>query len=445
MKLKMKDLGIICFLITSCFTFILENMIFKGDANSYIVSMSIMLFSLFCAILINGREVKGIIEYSWTWGFYIAVVSVSLIRRSFAVSAMCDVLVIIFVLVCVITFKRKTEDFKCGIKFLYVIGIVNAFAVLLQFVLGDAFNNVYWSLLTDKWKDYSELYFNMGYYMGIQSVPGHAAGAIIYTIGISVCLLLLAKYQKRIIRFKAIYFVGIGVLALAVLLTGKKGSIVAGMLAIVILFITLLMQKKQWIRMLIFLLMSFLGVIVFRWYALSHSEVTFFARFAKFFIAIEEGNVVGVTTGRNYLYGYAIELFKKHVLLGNGWRTFRDYTVSMYGYDSKHDVNFDYLQMLCEFGIVGFVFIMIPVLITLIRTIKLERSILLMDISFAAKFAIIVAGFIQLFTLIYAFFEIPFYDRTFFVVYAFSCIIINNAYREYCKKGMVVYEGRQNR
>ena len=439
MKLKIKDLAIVCFLITSCFTFILEDMIYTGSANSYSVSAGIMLFFLLTSVLILGKSAKGIIEYSWIWIFYIVTVMISLLRRNFLKTALCDVMIIIVALFGVMIINQSIERFKTGIRFLCIMGLINTFAIFLQYILGETYNKFYWSLLTEKWKEYAKYYFDKGYYMGIQAVPGQAAGAIIFALGIIVCYILLAKYEKERIKHKGICFLSIIGMILAILLTGKKGIFISGILAIFILFITLLAQKKQWIRLLLLLLAVVIGYNVFKWYVLQHANVAFLYRFSQFFKAMEEGNQYAITTGRSYLYVYAIELWKNHMLLGIGWRTFRDYTVYLYGYESKHDVNLDYLQMLCECGILGFVMIMIPVLITLFRTLKLERSILKSSMNFSTKFTIMVAGFIQLFTLIYAFFEIPFYDRTFFVVYAFSCIIINNAYREYGKKGMIAY------
>lgn len=154
---------------------------------------------------------------------------------------------------------------------------------------------------------------------------------------------------------------------------------------------------------------------------------------------MEEGNAGVLTTGRNYLYEYAIDLWREHKLFGIGWRVFRDYTTAAYGYDTKHDVNLDYLQMLCECGIVGFILMITPILITLRRTVYLARNTLKFDLSFDNKLTITVACFIQFFTLIYAFFEIPFYDRTFFVVYAFSCMIVNSAYQQTKMQKLIVY------
>lgn len=442
MKLKIKDLGIFCFLITSCFTFILENMIYSGSSNSYFVTIGAMLFFLLASVLILGKNVKGIINYSWMWGLYLVTVVVSLSRRSFLKSALCDVMIILVVLLGVMVINQSTERFKVGINFLCVMGLINSFFVFLQFFMGEAYNKIYWSLLTEKWKEYAEHYWDQGYYMGLQAVPGHAAGAIMFSLGIIACYILLLKYERRRIPYKGICFFSLIGMTLAILLTGKKGIFLSGVLALIILFITFLAQKKQWIRLLLFLLATVVGYNVFRWYVMQHTDVAFLYRFSKFFLAIEEGNKYSITTGRNYLYGYAIELWKGHKFFGNGWRTFRDYSMYLYGYDSKHDVNLDYLQMLCECGIIGFAMIMIPVITTLFRTIKLERNILKIKMKFSAKFTIMVAGFIQFFTLIYAFFEIPFYDRTFFIVYAFSCIIINNAYREYGKKGMITYAGQ---
>ena len=439
-KIKFADLGIICFLIASCFTFVLEYMISDGSATSYVIGTSIMMFFLLTATLLLGGRAKGIIGYNWVWMFYMVAIVISFLRRSFAVTTMCDVMIILLTLLGVMVISQSTDCFQTGIKFLSVVGFVNALAVLVQYVLGDTYNIIYWRLFTDTWREYAQHYYESSYYMGIQAVPGQAAGAILFAIGITACFILLAKYEKKQIRHKWICYLSIIVMLLALLLTGKKGIIISGIVAFMILSIILFAQKKQWIRLLLLLLAIVIGYHIFRWYVLTHDNVPFFYRFAQFFIALEEGNEGDLTTGRNYLYRYAIELWKEHKLLGIGWRTFRDYSVYLYGYDTKHDVNLDYLQILCECGIIGFVFFIIPVCTTLFRTLKLARKILKMEMNFTGKFTVIVAGFIQFFTLIYAFLEIPFYDRTFFIIYAFSCIIINNAYREQSRIERGIYE-----
>lgn len=44
------------------------------------------------------------------------------------------------------------------------------------------------------------------------------------------------------------------------------------------------------------------------------------------------------------------------------------------------------------------------------------------------KWSVLIAIYSQLFTVIYAFIEIPFYDILVFAIYIISCIVVNAAY-----------------
>ena len=93
-----------------------------------------------------------------------------------------------------------------------------------------------------------------------------------------------------------------------------------------------------------------------------------------------------------------------------------------------HEVNCDYLQWLCETGIVGFIIFIIPVLVTLYRTIYILRKLLKRIVSSEELWTVLLACYIQLFTYLYAFVEIPFYDIVLFTMYVISTIVINSMF-----------------
>ncbi|MCD7831476.1 MAG: hypothetical protein LUI01_04340 [Firmicutes bacterium] len=139
-------------------------------------------------------------QYSWIWSLYIVAVLIALARRQYSASSFCDVMIIVVALFCVITISLRIEQFGIGVKFLYMMGIVSAAAIFVQYILRDAYNAIYWRLFTQKWEEYVEFYYNEGYYTGLHSVPGQAAGAILFSIGILVCYCLLTKYSKKKIK-----------------------------------------------------------------------------------------------------------------------------------------------------------------------------------------------------------------------------------------------------
>lgn len=437
MKVRKNDLAVIFFLITPCFNFIFEEILYRDTVNSYVFCAACMAMLLSLSIFFVGKISKNINNLNGVWALYLVAVFLSLFQRSITISLLFDVLIIAITVICVVIFRMKISDLKVGTRLLYFVGIINCGAVLIQFVFKDYFNDAYWNLLSTSWHEYAEKYFDRGYFSGLQSVPGHAAGYIIFAIGLLVSKIVLRRYSKRKKHNLRLYIV-LAILFVALLLTGKKGVLFAGAIAIVLMAAILMMEKKQVIKLIALLL----GIIVIynllKYYSLKYANVPIFYRLNQFFVAMSEGNEGVLTTGRNYLYSYAMEQWSTHKWFGIGWRAFRDYTVTVYNYPSKHDVNLDYLQFLCETGLVGFILIIIPIVITLRKTILLLRKLLKNSAPDDEKKIILYASFIQFYTLIYAFFEIPFYDKMFFGIYAFSCIVIQSAYKAYTKKEIVM-------
>ena len=79
-------------------------------------------------------------------------------------------------------------------------------------------------------------------------------------------------------------------------------------------------------------------------------------------------------------------------------------------------------------GVVGFVVNMIPVIITVYQTVFVSRRVLKKMRRNGEKWILLFAVFVQIFTLIYAFVEVPFYDIYFFAMYMLSCMVINGVY-----------------
>lgn len=437
MKVRKRDMALISFLVIPCFNFIIEEMLYRDTVNSYVVCTTLMLLFLIIPIFLSGRISKNINNLNYSWVLYLIAVLLSLSRRSVTTPLLFDALIIIFTIINIIIARKAVLDLKVGISFLYSVGIINCIAVFIQFVLKDNYNNIYWNLFSKSWHEYVQKYYGRGYFTGLQAVPGHAAGFIIFSIGILASGIFLRSYATR--KKQNLWsYIALIMLFIALLLTGKKGVLVSGIIAIAFIAAILTLEKKQGIKLIALMIGMIIAYYIIKYYSLKYANIPIFYRLSQFFVAMSEGNEGVLTTGRNYLYAYAIEQWSKHKWFGIGWRAFRDYTVAVYNYPSKHDVNLDYLQFLCESGIVGFIFIMIPIVITLRKTILVLKKILKNSVSFDEKKIVLSASFIQFYTVIYAFFEIPFYDKVFFGIYAFSCIVIHSAYKAYSKREILM-------
>ena len=65
------------------------------------------------------------------------------------------------------------------------------------------------------------------------------------------------------------------------------------------------------------------------------------------------------------------------------------------------------------------------------RAIKLVRYSIKAALTPEQKQLILFAVYIQIFILLYAFVEVPFYSILFFSIYVYSCMIINTYYIDY--------------
>lgn len=159
-------------------------------------------------------------------------------------------------------------------------------------------------------------------------------------------------------------------LAVALLLTGKRGHIVFVAMSLFILYYQSQSDKKginRFTRIIGFLLIAgCVAVIAFNIFpALS----IFLIRFQD---SIKAGNI---TTGRVILWGLQINSIKKHPVIGIGWHHFAEDLSWAYNGLREYDGHNVYLQLLCETGAIGFVIYISYFIIGLIHANKLYKCV----------------------------------------------------------------------
>ena len=425
-KPLLNNLPVNIFLITCTSRWLIEGILEKSYLEILGFGLALVLQLIIChtgmKLKLNKKILVVLIYlFSIVSNVLIKSLSTSIIGKAFL-----QVLIFTFAMIWNIEKIDKLKFLNLFIK----LGLFHSILILLHYSLKDKFNALYFPLLNPIDRSYAQAYYRGGRYFGIHDSPHEVAGIVLFAI-----IVLFIDYiinDKK----KTYKLVLIAICTFALLLTGKRGVLVCGIVTIILIVLVLYGSKKQWIRSIVIMLVATMAYFGVRYYIMLHATNPLFFRFARLLNSISDGSIF--TINRFKLYSRAVDLWRKNPIMGIGWRKFKIQSIGIH--DSlAHEVNLDYLQWLCELGIFGFILNIIFVGIMLMRTIHICRSdfrnIVNKDIRMLTLFAI---G-IQFFTVLYAFFEIPFYDIYFISIYALSCSVIVAA-PKWARKRIVLIE-----
>lgn len=312
-----------------------------------------------------------------------------------------------------------TDDLNTARKLLVFAGLAAAVMILAQLVLGKSFTSIYYSILKSTSRTEAQFYANRGHFAGVFTKPHEAAGLLTMAIG----ALLIGKWDqagRKNLLLPMLLFIPL-------LLTGKRAIIVLVVATLFILQTLAQLARKRWLNLLGIGMLALIVGYVAIWYVSSNTDNVLFARFASFF----ESDNFFINSTRWQLWQDAWKLWLEHPVFGVGWGRFVELSVSVFSYSKNHSVNLDYLQILCETGIVGFVLMMTPILTMFTRALHMAKFVARTKLIPQQRQLILFAVYVQIFTLMYACVEVPFYSIMFFTFYTFSCIIINTYYPGY--------------
>lgn len=401
--------------IMSCLKWLIEGIIDKS-----IIEVLICLFVLLFYWVNRGIKIQKI---SIVWILYMINIMVSLAIHQSTIGLWGRGAVTVLTTALILFINEPVEKYSSVIKLITYAGLINAGLVVVHFMTKAVFNQFYISLLNEKAAATAQLYIRSGYYFGLLYNPHEPAGLMAFAIVSLIIWNMTTKAHKIYLYVLCI------VMLIPILMTGKKAVLICSLIAFAITILTLYGSRKQFIHSIAFILtLIFLSVLFYN-IVIRHPEIAVFNRFSNFFNRIISQE--SVDSGRILLYQRAISEWRDHKIWGIGWRHFNGLTVNKFNMTQSHEVNCDYLQWLCETGIVGFALSIIPVAIMLFRTVSVNRRQLRRFgkmYNNNNQWVILMASYIQFYTLIYALVEIPFFDIVFFTIYIISCIIINSTY-----------------
>lgn len=378
-----------------------------------------ILLGIGFAMILMQRKFK-IKKASIIWLFYIVSICMNLFYHGASLGVLGRAGIAIFTVSYILFLENDDFNLDKIINLIYYIGVFHAFMVLIHFLLREVFNNLYFPFLQSVSREYAVLYYRGGRYFGILTSPHEVAGLISFAL-IILSLRILIRNEKTIKNI-----ILLCLLTITLFLTGKKGVMGITFVAGVIVFCILYANKRNFIKLLLGLIGLSVAVCTMLYLIDKFPDSPLFYRINQFIYRIK--NDIDASSGRTALHKIAINLWKENKLMGIGWRGFKGLTTDVYGYDLGHQVNMDYLQWLCEMGIIGFIMNLVPIIITFGKNLYLSLVVVkrLPDIN--EKVYICFGIAVQYFILFYAFIEVPFYDIMYFAIYAVSCIIVNSVY-----------------
>ena len=238
----------------------------------------------------------------------------------------------------------------------------------------------------------------------------YSTNAMLLTVGLVIeSVHLLGKKKKN--------YIPTVVMAVALLLTGKRGHIVFFLTAFYMLLYFYNSDRKKsriFIMIGIALATLVLGAVV----------LTVFPVLGNFIVRFRETIASGdVTQNRVIFWNLALQWFREHIFRGIGWGQFQSKCLSATQYAAHvHNV---YLQLLCETGIVGSIIYVGWMVFNVLSAISLYQGIRKKEFSVSKEEEYLMAFALcfQLFFLLYCITGNPLYDKEMYIPYFMSCSI----------------------
>lgn len=284
-------------------------------------------------------------------------------------------------------------------KILIVFALLTSIVTWISFIFPNFYINNIITFLPSSEQDIVKTDFIAnGMKMGLTN--HYSRNALFMVLGI-ICLFGKLKEQKN----KKMNIMLISFLFISLFLVGKRAHLIFIVLSIVFsYFIINKMSLKNFIKFIgISIIVLFFCTLCLRLIPGTDNIVQRFL--------MSDGS--DFSSGRIGLYNMAFDKIEESNYIGIGWGQFSKST--NYFFAGVHN---DYIQLLCEVGIWGFLFIVISNLIILVKSIKACEN-------FKSGFLVCVLIY-NIFFMLYSFTGIPHYDLETMMIYLlFNCLMLN--------------------
>lgn len=403
--INLREVAPLLAVLIATWYFVISGIIINGG-------IQIICFSLFIIIIIASQRNRrlSLIDVS----LLLSTIPFFYCIKEWNISAIRDVVAYFAFVIFILFVKTESNNVNKAIRFLYGMAFFHLLFVIINILFRDSYTNFLYSILDSGALPTYNKAIAGNYYTGFGYIPGDTSGYLVDGIIILLFGSCLINNNRR--------FLKIILLSLGILFCAKKSHLICLALTVLITWIVTGKGSKKAKRVIgsILLVVSVLtiGYLILPFF----SGIPMLNRITIALDSYLSGN--DFTSNRTNLTNYAIQMYNENRMFGAGWKAFNRFTFSRWG--GTNYVNNVYLQLAAETGIIGAILFISPMIISLVKTFRKLSDIQKNNINFNNAYEYIQLSFaLQVFFLLYCFFEIPFYDYTFLFVYALAVAMTN--------------------
>lgn len=327
---------------------------------------------------------------------------------------------------CYILSFPSAKEIRASNKLLITSALIMSFYIILVKVYPDFFWVNIFPRLSQDAQNYAQLLLRVYNY----GVPiGNSATFADYIIAMALFVVLGGCFSGKILHEDTHKFYIISlILFVAMVIVNRRGELLGTFLAILLIYF--ISKKDIIIRK---IRIRRLASVVFGLFAVLITMFQFglFDKYINSFINIFGSSTLQsideVATGRIVLWLRAINLFESSssYLIGIGWNQFKanNFMLSIVG--NPMNVHNDYLQWLCETGVIGFTLIFFLTIIIWVKTIKRCRYTFNIKnkVNCESKCYALISCGIQTFFVFMHLIDPVFYKLLFWPLYSYSLVM----------------------
>ena len=410
--------------LTLCIVFFLVTFFLNKDFDirylyNYMVVMAFLAFSFwFDGMLRINRNTMLYVFLALLFVFYMFLPNAA--RNAETTNNAISIL--LFTLCCVMSMPSDWE-----IKTSTRIIILWAIFVSLYVLMVKVAPNVYWDMIyphlsATARQEAVDLMRNNSYGVAM----GGSAVYAEYIMALGAFFIVGRLFRGRNSQINTcIYVALLGLFLLGMVVQNRRSEVLAGIFSI---FVVIALRfsfnhvtEKSFKKFMTVVAAGFLGIVfMFTRGMLDRYISTFAGLGSGSASAVEE-----VGNGRVALWREAIHMFGESPFFGIGWRQFseRNFIPTMEGIN----VHNDYLQWMCETGIIGFILITVPFVYLFAKSVIWCRTVTKRGSTYSreVKEYAIISCEIQTFYIVMHFMDPCFYKLMFWAIYTFAIILYN--------------------